>query len=65
MKPANHGCDIRVTATDEGDVAEFEGRLALDPRRAPHVREETGLVLVMDGGDLLPVYKADRIEVIR
>lgn len=64
MKAPNHGCRVRVTCTDEGDELEFEGRLALDPHRAWHVPEETGLLLVMRGGDLLPVYRSDRIEII-
>jgi hypothetical protein len=65
MKPPNHGCRVRVTCLDEGDdCAEMEGFLALDPRRARHVPEETGLVLVMGPGWPLVIYTTDRIELL-
>ncbi len=64
MKPPNHGRLVRVTCIDEGEVLEFEGWLALDPRPARHVPDETGLVLLMAGGYLLPVYTTDRIEML-
>lgn len=67
MKPPNHGRLARVTTIDEGYEAKFEGYLALDPNPARHVREETGLVLVMGANpyNVLPVYTSDRIEVVR
>lgn len=64
MKAPNHGCLVRLTTIGDEPVVEFEGRLALDPCRLKHVPQESGLVLLTSDGDLLIVYRTDRIELV-